>query len=64
MGRLLSQKSARKLMEQNGWAVETGGKHVVKMTKDGCRPVTLPYHGGEEYSKDLSNRIRKQAGLK
>jgi predicted RNA binding protein YcfA (HicA-like mRNA interferase family) len=64
MSSLLSQKTAKKLMEQNGWTVDTGGKHVIKMTKPGCRPVTLPQHGGEEYSKDLSNRIRKQAGLK
>ena len=29
---VLNQKSARKLLERNGWTMTRGGKHVVKMT--------------------------------
>jgi predicted RNA binding protein YcfA (HicA-like mRNA interferase family) len=40
----LSQKKAIKLLEDNGWTLARGGKHVVKMTKPGNRPITLPHH--------------------
>jgi hypothetical protein len=44
--RVLSQKSAKKLLEQNGWREALGGKHNVKMVKAGeSRPITLPQHG-------------------
>lgn len=60
---LLDQKSARKLLEQNGWKCTKGGKHNVKMEKEGERPITLPRHRGATYGKGLSAAIRKQAGL-
>jgi len=60
---LLSQKTARKLLEQNGWTCTVGGKHNVKMEKEGARPITLPHHKGQMYGKGLSAAIRKQAGL-
>jgi predicted RNA binding protein YcfA (HicA-like mRNA interferase family) len=59
----LNQKKAKKLMEVAGWTETRGGKHVVKMTKPGWRPVTLPMNNGRDYPKGLSERIRKQAGL-
>ena len=59
-----NQKSLRKLMEDHGWACERGGNHVVKMTKVGHRPVTLPKHKGCDYGKGLESSILKQAGLK
>jgi predicted RNA binding protein YcfA (HicA-like mRNA interferase family) len=37
--------------------------HVVKMEKDGERPITLPMHRGQEYSKNLTRAILKQAGI-
>lgn len=40
-----------------------GGKHVVKMEKEGLRPITLPYHRGKTYGKGLTAAIVKQAGL-
>jgi predicted RNA binding protein YcfA (HicA-like mRNA interferase family) len=52
-----------KLLEQNGWEAVRGGKHVVKMTKDGERPITLPIHKGGDYSRGLTASILKQAGL-
>jgi predicted RNA binding protein YcfA (HicA-like mRNA interferase family) len=60
---LLSQRKARKLLEAHGWACTAGGKHVIKMVKEGERPITLPHHGGKDYGKGLSAAIRKQAGL-
>lgn len=62
--RVLSQRSARRLLQEHGWIEERGGKHVVKMTKLGRRPITLPHHGGGDYSRDLTAAILRQAGLK
>jgi len=59
----MNQKGWRKLLMENGWAEERGGKHVVKMTKPGHRPITLPMHKGRTYSKGLDAAIRRQAGL-
>lgn len=63
MAQLLSQKTARALLEARGWVCAKGGKHVIKMTKPGKRPITLPHHGGATYGKRLSAAIRKQAGV-
>jgi hypothetical protein len=42
-----------------------GGKHVVKMTKPGHRPITLPHDkGGGGYSVGLTTAIMRQAGLR
>ena len=63
MGEPLSQKKARKLLEENGWTETKGGNHVGKMEQEAHRPITLPKHRGEDYGKDLSASIRRQAGL-
>jgi predicted RNA binding protein YcfA (HicA-like mRNA interferase family) len=63
VAKLLDQRLAIRLLEGDGWTRTTGGKHVVKMTKSGHRPITLPHHHGECYSKGLSAAIVKQAGL-
>lgn len=59
----LSQKKAIKLLRENGWAQSRGGKHQVKMTKPGCRPITLPQHKGRDYPPGLASAILKEAGL-
>lgn len=59
----LSQKKAIKLLRENGWTQSRGGKHQVKMTKPGCRPITLPQHRGRDYPPGLASAIRRQAGL-
>jgi predicted RNA binding protein YcfA (HicA-like mRNA interferase family) len=64
VAKLLDQRLAIRLLEGDGWSRTTGGKHVVKMTKPDCRPITLPYHHGECYSKGLSAAIVRQADLK
>jgi len=60
----LNQKQAVKLLRENGWRVSRGGKHQVKMTKPGCRPVTLPQHKGRDYPPGLAQAILRQAGLR
>lgn len=60
---VLNQKSAIKLLTENGWTQEAGGKHTVKMCKPKCRPITLPKHKGRDYSKGLAAAILRQAGL-
>jgi predicted RNA binding protein YcfA (HicA-like mRNA interferase family) len=59
----LSQKSAKKLLEQYGWRETRGGKHAVKMEKPGHRPITLPMHKGRDYHQSLTRAILRQAGL-
>lgn len=63
MANLLDQKDAISLLRENGWERTRGGKHVVKMVKQGHRPITLPHHHGSTYSKGLTAAIRTQAGL-
>ena len=62
--RVLNQQKAKKLLEAEGWIETLGGKHVVKMEKEGCRPITLPMHHGKDYSVSLTSAILRQAGLK
>jgi predicted RNA binding protein YcfA (HicA-like mRNA interferase family) len=60
-----NQKSMQRLLEANGWTATTGGKHVVKMTKPGHRPITLPHDkGGGGYPVSLSVAIMREAGLR
>jgi len=60
----LDQKKAIKLLRDNGWTQSRGGKHQVKMTKPGRRPITLPQHKGRDYPAGLARAILKQAGLR
>jgi predicted RNA binding protein YcfA (HicA-like mRNA interferase family) len=62
--RTMNQREAQALLESNGWKRTLGGKHVVKMEKEGRRPITLPSCNGEQYSVGLTSRILTQAGLK
>lgn len=60
----MTQREAQSLLESKGWKRTLGGKHVVKMEKEGRRPITLPHCNGSAYSVDLTSRILKAAGLK
>lgn len=60
----MNQRSAIKLLSKDGWKQARGGKHVVKMTKPGHRPITLPKHKNQDYSVGLERAILKQAGLR
>lgn len=57
----MNQKQWTKQLKSEGWAQKLGGNHVVKMTKKGHRPITLPHHKGETYTKGLDAEIRRQA---
>ena len=59
----LTQKQWIKVLQAHGWTRETGGKHQTKMTKPGCRPITLPEFRGRSYSRRFEAAIRRQAGL-
>ena len=61
--RTINQKTGKKLLEKAGYRMMKGGKHNVKMVKDGERPITLPGHRGQECSVDLTRAILKQAGI-
>jgi predicted RNA binding protein YcfA (HicA-like mRNA interferase family) len=63
MPRLLNQKRAQLLLQRHGWSTARGGKHVIKMTKPGHRPITLPRHHGADYGPALTAAILRQAGL-
>jgi predicted RNA binding protein YcfA (HicA-like mRNA interferase family) len=59
-----NQRSLKRLLEANGWTQTMGGKHVVKMTKPGHRPITLPHDkGGGGYPPGLTAAILRQAEL-
>jgi predicted RNA binding protein YcfA (HicA-like mRNA interferase family) len=60
----LNQKEAIKLLQKHGWKLSRGGKHQVKMTKPGRRPIILPQHKGRDYPTGLARAILKQAGLR
>ncbi|HEX5712036.1 MAG TPA: type II toxin-antitoxin system HicA family toxin [Solirubrobacterales bacterium] len=53
-----------RLLERHGWSRTRGGKHQVKMTRPGRRPITLPQHKGRDYSRGLTAAILRQAGLR
>jgi predicted RNA binding protein YcfA (HicA-like mRNA interferase family) len=63
MPKPLNQRTAALWLEEQGWRKTLGGKHVVKMVKAGCRPITLPHHSGQDYGPGLSAAIRRQARL-
>ncbi|UTI66699.1 type II toxin-antitoxin system HicA family toxin [Paraconexibacter antarcticus] len=58
-----TQKQWIKILEAEGWTHETGGKHQVKMTKPGHRPITLPANKRQAYTKGFESALRRQAGL-
>lgn len=58
-----TQKQWIKRLQAEGWSVERGGKHQVKMTKQGERPITLPDNKRRAYSKGFEAQLRRKAGL-
>jgi len=58
-----TQKEWIKRLEAAGWTRGRGGKHQVKMTKEGSRPITLPENKRRAYSKGFEAQLRREAGL-
>ncbi len=59
----MTAREIMKILKDNGWTLEriSGSHHVFE--KEGCRPVTVPFHG----NKDIGNfgkRILKEEGIK
>ncbi len=52
-----------KVLGRNGWRQQAGGKHQVKMTKPGRRPVTLPDNHRRAYSRGFEAQLRRETGL-
>jgi predicted RNA binding protein YcfA (HicA-like mRNA interferase family) len=61
--KVINQRTAIALLEEHGWTLTRGGKHAVKMTKAGQRPITLPKHRGRDYGPGLTRAILRQADL-
>ena len=62
--RRYTQKELIRELRRNGWAQAVGGKHQVKMTKEGQRSITIPEFRGETLPIGLSEAILKQAGVR
>ena len=58
-----TQKALSKMLREHGWEQSIGGKHQVKMIREGQRPVTIPEFKGETLPVGLSQAILKQAGI-
>ncbi len=58
-----TQKEWIKRLQDDGWMLDRGGKHQVKMTKPGQRPITLPENKRRAYSKGFEAQLRREAGL-
>ena len=59
----MTQTQWIKLLRTDGWRQEAGGKHQVKMTKSGRRPITLPDNHRRAYSKGFEAQLRREARL-
>jgi len=59
----MTAKEVMNILKKNGWKLEriSGSHHV--FDKDGCRPITVPFHGNVDLGI-LGKRILKQAGIK
>jgi hypothetical protein len=55
-----TQKEWIKRLQREGWSKERGGKHQVKMTKPGSRPITLPENHRSAYSKRLEAQLERE----
>jgi predicted RNA binding protein YcfA (HicA-like mRNA interferase family) len=58
-----TQKDWIKRLRREGWTQEKGSNHQVKMTKPGCRPITLPMNKRKPYPKGLEAELRREASL-
>ncbi len=58
-----TQKEWILILKKEGWTQQAGGKHGVKMTKKGYRPITLPTNKRATYPKGLDAAIERESGL-
>jgi hypothetical protein len=55
-----TQKRWIKRLQADGWMLERGGKYQAKMTKPGCRPITLPENKRRAYSKGFEAQLTRE----
>jgi hypothetical protein len=55
-----TQKQWIKRLEAEGWVRDSCGKHQVKMTKSGCRPITLPDNHRRVYAKGFESQLTRE----
>lgn len=61
--KVVDQSVMIQILEAHGWLLARGGKHNVKMTKPGERPIPLPQNHGKDYPKQTRDGILKQANI-
>ena len=59
----INQSLMIEVLEAHGWTLDRGGKHNVKMTKPGERPIPLAQNKGKDYPKRTRDGVLKQAGI-
>ena len=59
----MTAREIAKIFEANGWVLNriSGSHHTY--TKDGRRPIPIPFHGKNKDLGILGKRILKQAGI-
>jgi hypothetical protein len=55
-----TQKQWIKRLLKEGWSMERGGSHQVKMTRPGYRPITLPENHRRAYSKGFEAQLERE----
>jgi hypothetical protein len=55
-----TQKEWIKRLLAEGWTQGRGGRHQVKMTKPGRRPITLPDNRRRAYSKRFEAQLERE----
>jgi hypothetical protein len=55
-----TQKQWIKRLLAEGWSESRGGRHQVKMTKPGRRPITLPENRRRAYSKGFEAQLERE----
>jgi predicted RNA binding protein YcfA (HicA-like mRNA interferase family) len=59
----MTAKEIAKIFEEHGWVLDRikGSHHTY--VKEGCRPIPIPFHGGNSDLGILGKRILKEAGI-
>ena len=60
----MTGKQLKKLLEEQGWALDriSGSHHI--MIREGSRSIPIPIHGNSDLPRGILSAILKQAGLK
>ena len=60
---IVMAKQVMEILKNNGWTLDrVAGSHHV-FAKDGCRCVSVPFHGNKDIG-NLAKRLLKEAGIK